>query len=955
MTINKYLISLLCIGIFAACSSPESVDSSGTSNSNLKNSELVPYQEFQLENGLNVLFHIDHSDPVVAVALTSHVGSAREKVGRTGFAHLFEHLLFLESENLGKGGLDKLSAKIGGSGANGSTNRDRTNYFQTVPNDALEKMIWAEADKLGYFINTVTDSVLAKEKQVVKNEKRQSYDNRPYGHLSYVVGKALYPEEHPYNWQVIGSLEDLQNATLADVKEFFNQWYVPNNVTLTIAGDFNPEQAKIWVEKYFNEIPKGPAITPLEKQPAALSSIKNLYYEDNFATLPLLQITWPAAPLYSEDSYALKILAELMSNGKKSPLDISLIQQDKVAPFVQTYHFGSELSGEFTIITQAFNGTDLDAVKESIDNGFSLIELNGFNQEALDRIKTAQEVEFYDGITSVLGKAFKLAQYNIFANDAAYIDTDLKRIQSVTLEDVERVYETYIKDKPYVIASFVPKGNPDLALKGAELAHVVEEKVIQGAEDSINPSIIATYTPTPSSFDRSVEPPYGQSPVIPTPQIWSHDFANGMKVMGIEDKELPLVRFELAIEGGHLLDTLDKSGVASLLARLMNKGTASKSVVEFEQALEALGTTIVVITANERITIEVSTLAKNFDASVALLEEMMLEPRWDEAEFALIKADVLNQINGQQANPNAIANNVYGYVKYGQNHILSTPTLGTKNGVEQSTIDDLKRFYQKNILPNIASLNVVGSVNKNDVVKSFSHLAKKWQAHDIQLPSVIDVNTPTQSAVYFYDVPGAKQSIFRIGNPALLSTSNDYYPATVMNYILGGGSFASRLTQELREGKGYTYGIFSRFNGSKRTGDFLISSAVRSNVTLEAASLVKDIMGNYGTTFSQQDLNVTQGFMIKSKARSFETLNAKLTMLENISLFDYPVNYAQLENEYIKQVDVDAIRTLAEQYIHPDKMFYVIVGDAETQLERLEALGFGKPILMNEKINVGNR
>src|SRR5690554_3527069 len=269
-------LTILSITIFVSCEKPLEKTSE---DKEFK----VEFETYTLDNGLQVIFHVDNSDPVVAVALTSHVGSAREIEGRTGFAHLFEHLLFLESENLGKGGLDKMSARIGGSGANGSTSRDRTNYFQTVPKDALEKMIWAEADKMGFFINTVTESVVAKEKQVVKNEKRQGVDNAPYGHASYVIGKNLYPESHPYNWQVIGSLDDLQNATLADVKEFYNSWYVPNNATLVIAGDFDTEQAKAWVHKYFDEIPAGQEIVPLSDQFASLSETRKLYYEDNFA------------------------------------------------------------------------------------------------------------------------------------------------------------------------------------------------------------------------------------------------------------------------------------------------------------------------------------------------------------------------------------------------------------------------------------------------------------------------------------------------------------------------------------------------------------------------------------------------------------------------------------------------------------------------------------------------
>src|SRR5688572_8640103 len=286
----------------------------------------VEYEKFTLPNGLDVIFHIDRSDPVVAVSLTAHVGSAREKAGRTGFAHMFEHLLFLESENLGKGGLDKLSAKIGGSGANGSTNRDRTNYLQTVPKDALEKMLWAEADKLGWFINTVTDPVLAKEKEVVQNEKRQSVDNNPYGHTQYVIDKALYPADHPYNWQVIGSLEDLKSATLADVKEFFRRWYVPNNVTLTVVGDFDPVQTKKWVEKYFGEIKRGEQVKPQAKRPGAISQTVKIYHEDNYAKLPELTLAWPSVEQYHPDMYPLQVLTQYLADGKKAPLYQVLVE-----------------------------------------------------------------------------------------------------------------------------------------------------------------------------------------------------------------------------------------------------------------------------------------------------------------------------------------------------------------------------------------------------------------------------------------------------------------------------------------------------------------------------------------------------------------------------------------------------------------------------------------------------
>src|SRR5215203_815320 len=306
----------------------------------------VDYEKFTLPNGLDVIFHIDRSDPVIAVSLTAHVGSAREKAGRTGFAHMFEHLLFLESENLGKGGLDKLTARIGGSGANGSTNQDRTNYYQTVPKDALENMLWAEADKLGWFINTVTDPVLAKEKEVVQNEKRQSVDNNPYGHTQYVIDKALYPADHPYNWQVIGSLEDLKSATLDDVKEFFRRWYVPNNVTLTVVGDFDPVQTKKWVEKYFGEIRRGEEVKTQAKRAGAVPQTVKFYHEDNYARLPELTLAWPSIEQYHPDMYPLQVLTQYLAYGKKAPLYQVLVEDKKLTAEVDMYNFLSELAGQ---------------------------------------------------------------------------------------------------------------------------------------------------------------------------------------------------------------------------------------------------------------------------------------------------------------------------------------------------------------------------------------------------------------------------------------------------------------------------------------------------------------------------------------------------------------------------------------------------------------------------------
>ncbi|GAB3392619.1 M16 family metallopeptidase [Massilia agri] len=908
----------------------------------------VEYQKFTLPNGLDVIFHIDRSDPVVAVNLTAHVGSAREKVGRTGFAHLFEHLLFLESENLGKGGLDKMTARIGGSGANGSTSQDRTNYLQTVPKDALEKMIWAEADKLGWFINTVTDPVLAKEKQVVKNEKRQGVDNAPYGHTRYVINKALYPADHPYNWQVIGSLEDLQNATLDDVKEFFRLWYVPNNVTLVIAGDFDPSQARKWVEKYFAEIKRGEAIAPLAKRPGKLAQTVKLAHEDNFAKLPELTMTWPTVEDLHPDSYALEVLAEYLSETKRAPFYQVLVEDAKLAPSVQMGNQTAELAGQFMLRVRAFEGKPLDDVAAAVDKAFAKFEREGISERDLNRIKAGLETRFYNAVSSVLGKSALLAEYNYLSGNPGRIEEGVRKTLAVTPGDVRRVYDTYIKGKPFVATSFVPKAKLALALSGSSKADVVEEKVVQGAENAVDPSQNADYTRTPSKIDRSKEPPYGATPAVKVPAVWDAKLANGLRVVGIENREVPLVQFDIAIDGGLLLDNPDKVGVANLMARMLTQGTAKKTPEELEEAIQQLGAAINVSARSEDVRISVTTLARNFDATLDLVEEILLQPRWDENEFALIKQSVLSQIRQQDADPNALAAINFNKLIYAKDDLRSRNILGTAATVNAITIEDLKAWYRANLSPSVARMHVVGALPKASVTRALADLGRDWKAKPVSLPAATPASIGAAGKVYFVDVPDAKQSVLRIGYRALAATDADYYPATVANYILGGGGFASRLTQQLREGKGYTYGINSSFSGSQSAGPFTIASGVRSNVTLESTQLVKQVLQDYAPTFSAADLETTKNFLVKSNARAFETATAKLGMLDNISKYGWSPSYVKDREAIVKAMTLPEVQALSEKYLDPSKMVWLVVGDAKTQLPRMKELGFGEPVVIGK-------
>lgn len=937
--------------LLAACLAstfPTAADAARPAEAAAKAGLKVEYQKFTLPNGLDVIFHIDRSDPVVAVNLTAHVGSAREKVGRTGFAHLFEHLLFLESENLGKGGLDKMTARIGGSGANGSTSQDRTNYLQTVPKDALEKMIWAEADKLGWFINTVTEPVLAKEKQVVKNEKRQGVDNAPYGHTRYVINKALYAADHPYNWQVIGSLEDLQNATLDDVKEFFRLWYVPNNVTLVIAGDFDPAQARKWVEKYFSEIKRGQTIAPLAKRPGKLAQTVKLAHEDNFAKLPELTMTWPTVEDLHPDSYALEVLAEYLSETKRAPFYQVLVEDAKLAPSVQMGNQTAELAGQFMLRVRAFEGKPLDDVAGAVDKAFAKFEREGISERDLNRIKAGLETRFYNAVSSVLGKSALLAEYNYLTGNPGRIEEGVRKTLAVTPADVRRVYDTYIQGKPFVATSFVPRGKLALALSGSSKADVVEEKVVQGAENAVDPSQNAEYTRTPSKIDRSKEPPYGATPAVKVPQVWDAKLANGLRVVGIENREVPLVQFDIAVDGGLLLDNPDKVGVANLMARMLTQGTAKKTPEELEEAIQQLGAAINVSARTEDVRISVTTLARNFDATLDLVEEILLQPRWDEKEFALIKQSVLSQIRQQDADPNALAAINFNKLIYASSDLRSRNILGTAATVNAITIEDLKAWYRANMSPSSARMHVVGALPKATVTRALADLGREWKAKPVSLPAATPASNGVAGKVYFVDVPDAKQSVLRIGYRALAATDADYYPATVANYILGGGGFASRLTQQLREGKGYTYGINSSFSGTQSAGPFTIASGVRSNVTLESTQLVRQVLQEYGPTFSAADLETTKNFLVKSNARAFETATAKLGMLDNISKYGWSPGYVKDREAIVKAMTLPQVQALSQKYLDPSKMVWLVVGDAKTQLPRMKELGFGEPVVIGK-------
>jgi zinc protease len=936
--------------VFAILLCPTFGAAQKSANNQKKDFNLV-YEKFVLDNGLEVVLHEDHSDPIVAVATVMHVGSNREKPGKTGFAHFFEHMSFNDSENTPQGANRKLIPEWGGQ-RNGGTWSDGTIYYEVVPKDAFDKILWIDSDRLGFMINTVTKEALEAEKQVVKNEKRERVDNAPYGYTEEIIRTNLYPKEHPYNWTVIGSLPDLQAATLEDVKEFYDMYYGANNATLVIAGDINIQETKEKVQRWFGEIRKGPEVQMLKPMPVKLDQIKSFSFEDNFARLPELQMIFPTIENYHGDTYALNILGELLSGSRKSPLYKVIVEEKKLAPNVGSNQSSEELAGEFVIRVRANAGVSLQDVKTSIEEGLLRFEKEGFTDSELQRVKAEQETGLYQGISTVLNKAFTLAQDNEFKGDPGFVIKSAALTQAVTRDDIMRVYNQYIKGKNYLLTSVVPKGQTSLNVTGTTPATVWQEQVVANVQnENVSRGEEAQIVKTQTKHDRS-EPPFGQSPLFKMSSVWNVKAKNGISVIGIENNEVPLVSFDITIPGGHALDPLDKAGVANLMTQLMMQGTAKRTPAELEEAIGLLGSSINVQCTNEEIRITANCLSRNFEQTVALVREILLEPRWDVAEFDRLKKALETNLKGTEANAQAIASRTFAKLLYGPNHIYGLPVNGTLQTTASITLDDLKNYYKNNLSPVNAALHVAGAVTKDRVVKSLKTIDNAWKAKSV---STVNFAAPTSAPagnVYFVDFPNAKQSVLYVGRLSLSATDANSNNLEFANEILGGGS-SGKLFQTLRIEKGYTYGAYSTVVKSKQKAPFLVTTSVRSNATLPSLQIIQTILSDYGKNFSDQEVAVTKNKILKNSTLTYESLGAKLGALREISKYGKSANFIEEDQQELMKMTLPDFKAVINQYMNEPDLIYLIVGDKATQLEEVKQLK-GKVTVLDSSGNPVN-
>ena len=914
-TIKSVAVIIAAIAVFASCKE---------SKSDVMH---IDYEEYTLDNGLKVVLHEDHSDPIVAQAIAFHVGSAREKEGKTGFAHFFEHMLFQRSENLPRNAFFNKISDMGGD-FNGGTSNDYTIYYECVPRDALEKILWMESDRMGFFINTVTQSGLEREIDVICNEKRQTEVNNAFGMMDDIMSKNFFPKRHPYSWTVIGEFEDIKSATVEDVKEFYRTYYVPSNATLCIAGDFDPKEAKALIEKYFAEIPSHPVEKPAVWD-VKLDQTKELYYEDSFASMPAVEVAWSAVAEGNEDEAALDAFCSLFGRGKNSPLYKTIVEKN-LAPRVSAYNGVRESAGQISISATAYPGVDIDLIMAGIEQAMADFEANGVDEEELATLKAENETSAYRRLGSVLGKAQMLARSKEFYGKADKFIDDIADFNKVTAEDVMRVYNKYVKGQNYVAVVAVPKGQVELSIEGSVPATLImEDQSKQTMKSTAGAIVDDDYERTPSKIDRSIEPAYlPNAPKTNVPAIWRTTLSNGIKVAGITQNEIPMVNLTIAIDGGSLLDPEGKRGTASINASMMNEGTSEHTAVELEQALRKLGASARVSSGTKSTNISVSSLSKNLPAVMDIVYEMITKPDFDEAAFN--RAARVEKSSIQNAFTSITSLGSRAATKLWLGDCIYTD-FTTDESIDAITMDDIKAYYST-LTPRNTHIDIAGDIDLHTLKKALAVL-EGWDGPEVAIPE-IKVGESAAPGTYFIDFPDSKQSYIYIIGPGKKISDPEYHELDVLNEKLGAGS-AGRLFEVLRLQRGYTYGASSGFTSNLETGYFHAASSVQGSSTKESVILFKEIIDNFADDYDQKKLDGVKDSMLRSNASAFETSASLVNMLSRIRNYNLPDDYVAKEEDVVNSMTLDDIKAMAAEYLDIDDMVIVVVGDAATQLKNV--------------------
>jgi len=874
----------------------------------------IPRLEFEkhtLDNGLELILHIDRKLPIVHVNQWFHVGSKNEKPGRTGFAHLFEHLMFEGSQNAPEGYfkyVENAGANLREGGVNGTTSHDRTNYFATVPSGNLEHVLWLESDRAATLAEALTEENFENQRDVVRNERRQGLENQPYGQWVQLVCENLYPAGHPYSWPVIGSHEDLEAATTDDVRNFFKTFYTPNNLSLVIAGDFDADQARSLVETYYGDIPPGPLINRPTRWIPSLDGEKTLDIDDRVPQARTY-IMWPGPARFEPDEAKLDITSTILRDGLSSRLKKSLVYDSQLCTDVTAFDVSQEISGMFVAIASVRPGASVTAVELEISSQIHKLASEGPTEDEMNRAKTSWEYRFVSELERIGGfggKADRLNESNVYKGDPGHFQNEYDQFLRVTRDQITDAARRWLDTEDRLIIRFHPEPQ---------------------------------YRASANSLDRSDRPSLGKDTPFRVPDIQSGALDNGLEVYVVERPDLPKVTATFVVRAGSAYDPPDRTGASHLMMMTIDKGTQSRSALEIADELGNTGVDIQGMVYRESSAISFESLTRNVDSAMDIFSDIALNPLFPEEEIDREVKRNLDFIAQRKADPQSLAARLAPMLMYGPEHVYGRPLHGDEAAMEHISRLEIMQPHDEFWGPAQSALIMTGDIKLDTAVKLASDHFGAWQSNEIQARSVGDPRPAGPNKIYVVDRPGSPQTVVYQAIPGPRRTTPDYYPLRLADIILGGG-FESRLNHNLREDKGITYGISSGLSLHSSAGIWSVQSAVQGDKTgLALKELIDELNGIAGDRpITEEELSDARTNLVRGYAQQFETIRRLGGQTAGLWSMGLPMGELRRAMAEIEQATLEEVNAAARKYARPDLATYLLIGDRSQLEPQLEGI-----------------
>jgi len=888
----------------------------------------LKFERYTLENGLEVILSEDHRLPLVAVNLWYHVGAVNETSGRTGFAHLFEHMMFEGSKHVPGSSHAHFLEAAGVTDFNGTTSFDRTNYYETLPSNQLELALWLESDRMGYLPDKLDQANLSNQQDVVRNERRQSFENAPYGIAQEAVFHQLFPKDHPYYPMVIGSHADIQAAKLEDVRNFFKLYYAPNNASLAIVGDFDPAKVRPLIEKYFGPLQPGPEVPRVKVTTPPIASERRIVVQDN-VQLPRVYLAWLTSPIFKPGDAEADIAASVLGGGKSSRLYKKLVYEKQLALDVEAYQQSLTLNSIFQIQATARPGVKPEALEKAINEELDAFRASGPTPEELQRARNGIETRAISGLEIFNGVADLLNSYNHYLGTPDFLAGDLARYENATPETVQLFAKGQLNPNQRVVVYAVP-GKQDL---GPEVATPKA-----GAKDTTK----AGGEPVNADASWREKPPApGPARALHLPVPEQFKLSNGLTVLYSERPGLPLVAASLVFRRGSGANPVDHPGLASFTARMLQQGTATRSALQIADRAADLGATITTRASTDSSRVSTESLTRNFPDILELLVDVALHPTFPQAEIDRVRSERLAALVQEKDEPFAVATRVYSAVLYGPKYAYGYPDIGTKDSLKAVTRGDLLHFWQQNYLPNEAALIVTGNIKLAELKPLLQKQFAEWKSGNAPAPAM-GTPEPSDAKLILVDRPAAPQSTLVFFSLGPARSTPDYPQLEVMNCDLG-GLFSSRINMNLREQHGYTYGAGSFFNYHVAPGPFIVYSDVRTDATAPATTEVfNELRRMRDTLMSQEELKLAKDSIAQSLPGRFEHGSEAAATFAELYVYELPLDYFSLLPARLNAVTAEQAQAAAQKYIQLDKITVLAVGDRAKIEADMKKLNLGK-------------